>query len=187
MTARVAFGAPPDDVVFPVVDFAPYRLGSDQAEIVGTRATLPFAMHLTVPLRGGNPTVRFRIDLVDRDFRSIQIFSRGIAALQKCGRIRMVNLETEAMLFEGVARFGARPGDQEFREFVDDIVSLEDFLRVPIYWPSRFEEGDFEVIEILRCLKDGQPFSGTMTLAAVVVKGRSEDENAQVARAIVVA
>jgi hypothetical protein len=187
MTARVVLGGPPDEVIFPVVDFKPSRLGQQEAAIVGTRPGLPFTIHFTLPLYPGpSPSLRFGTALVGRDFRTIQHFSRGLAALRKCGRIRVVNLETEQVVFQGEqVTFGASQFDQDaFNAFVNEVVSVEQYFQVALPWPSRFTEDDFTVIEILGCLKDSRPLEATVTLSATVIKRKSEDENAQILQSL---
>jgi hypothetical protein len=186
VTARVVFGIPPDEVVFPVVDFRGVRAGLEEVEILGTRKSLPFALRLTIPLHGPPTRVRFDIDFVGRDFRSIQIFSRGIAALRKSGRIKAVNLETEALLFQGEdVKLGTGGLDRKaFDAFVDDVVAIEEFYDVPLAWPSSFDDGDFRSMELLQCLKDDRPFEGTFTFTTETTKRDSEEENERILRGI---
>jgi hypothetical protein len=186
VTARVAFGTPPDEVVFPVMDFKGVRVGLEEVEIVGARKSLPFALRLTIPLHGSPARMGMDIELAGRDFRKIQLFSRGIAALRKSGRIEVVNLETEAILFKGEeVKLGPSELDQKaFDTFVDDVVALEEFYGVSLSWPSSFDDDDFRSLELLQCLKDNRPFEGVFTFTTIATKKDSEQENARILQSL---
>jgi hypothetical protein len=126
------------------------------------------------------------IELAGRDFRKIQLFSRGIAALRKSGRIEVVNLETEAILFKGEeVKLGPGELDQKaFDTFVDDVVALEEFYGVSLSWPSSFEDDDFRSLELLQCLKDNRPFAGVFTFTTIATKKDSEQENAGILQSL---
>ena len=168
-------------VEYQLMTVSPTRIGTDEAECKCAGDGLPFEILLQTPppqllrvSQGGvtNFTISYQ-GAVGVEVRKLKKFYDALSLLSPSGKIEIVDLRSEAVLFELELSIEANAfGRQSRYEFVSTLARIASRFNVELPFPSAYSKQDKEIVELLSAYVESGTFESE-NITAVVVK--SED------------
>jgi len=171
------FGHPPDQVTYSEMQLSADRIGTAEAAFSVSHPSVPFTFRAAVSADKQKPST-FEIEphLEGRDFREVQRYLRALRSLATNGDVEIATLAADQPILSARVS-GVSECPASFRSLADAVVEIEDYYRVPIYWPGAFTDTDFETLQLLLCAIRKAPLDATVRATVQHVKSGTAKEN----------
>jgi hypothetical protein len=150
---RVTFGAGPEAVTYPWMDFSVARGGTEEIELVG-KNDVPFELHAVIRQAEGTGTVTIREHYVGADVHAIERIMRAVEAAKRTGHLELYDLRHDKPLLKArvISRAGCSSG---FRHLIQDAVMVADHYKLQLRLPRAVTDDDVLNLVTLRRLIEG--------------------------------
>jgi hypothetical protein len=152
--AQVTFTSSSRTVVYRLLEFAPTRAGTEEAEIESI-SKVPFKLSFVLPLspaaaqRSGS--MGFEADLVGAEVHAAEKFLSAIEILREGGEISFFSLDLEKELFSGRPSLHPTPQKETYaRQLLTYLVQIADVFGVELMLPAEISEEDKQSIASLK-------------------------------------